>query len=135
VALAAACSPGAVTVTPPTPPGSVEEQCAHLGDVLPASLEQLHSRVIEPKSPLTHAWGKPPITLRCGVGTPTGYSTTSSETTVVDDVSWFRQVGPDAVVWTAIRDGVNVALRVPTRYEVVGAYLVDLAPALKRGLP
>jgi Protein of unknown function (DUF3515) len=103
--------------------------------VLPQRLESLRPQVISPRSPLEHAWGHPAIILSCGVRAPAGYSATSSETTAVDGVRWFEQPGSKLVTWTAIRPRANVALEVPTSYQAQGAYLVDLAPALKTALP
>jgi hypothetical protein len=119
----------------------VAERCAHLGDVLPQRLESLRPRVISPRTPLVHVWGSPPVLLTCGVATPAGYSPTSSETTAVNGIRWFEQAGSDTVTWTALRPGlgngqtINVRLEVPTSYAGQGAYLVDLAPALKSALP
>jgi hypothetical protein len=135
LAVLSACSSSALHVTPPLPSGAVEANCARLGDYLPAKLEKLSSRVVEPKSPLTHAWGSPAIVLRCGVGRPAGYDPTSSQLAGVNDVSWFEQSGSKAVVWTAIRPGANVQLTVPRSYSASGAYLVDLADPLKQALP
>jgi hypothetical protein len=128
-------------VQPPTPSPIVAERCSHLGNALPQRLETLRPRVISPRSPLVHAWGNPAVILSCGVPTPAAYSPASSETTTVDGVRWFEQPGSKTVVWTALRpsDGhgqaTNVRLVVPTSYDGQGAYLVDLAPALKSALP
>jgi hypothetical protein len=119
----------------------VAERCAHLGNVLPQRLESLRPRVISPRSPLVHAWGSPAVVLTCGVPLPVGYSPTSSETTAVNNVRWFEQRESDTVVWTALRPGgghgqtINIQLKVPTSYDGQGAYLVDLATALKSALP
>lgn len=114
--------------------------CAHLNTLLPGRLESLGSRVVEPHSPLTHAWGDPAVVLRCGVARPAGYSPKSSETTVVNGVTWFQQIGKDTVTWTALRPArsgvpeVDVALTIPTHYAEQGAFLVDLATPLKAAL-
>jgi hypothetical protein len=128
-------------VQPPTPSPIVAERCSHLGNALPQHLEKLRPRVIKPRSPLVHAWGNPAVVLSCGVPIPAAYSPTSSETTVVDGVRWFEQPDSTTVVWTAIRpadvhgQATNVRLAVPASYDGQGAYLVDLAPALKSALP
>ena len=111
------------------------ETCAHLVDYLPAVLENLHSRFVEPRSPLTHAWGSPGVILRCGVAQPAGYDPTSSELASVDGVNWYEQYGRSVVTWTALRPGANVQLDVPRSYQDAGAFLVDLAGPLKLGLP
>lgn len=127
-------------MSPPSPSGAVAERCAQLGNVVPQRLESLRPRVISPRSPLVHAWGSPAVVLTCGVARPAGYSPTSSETTEVDGVRWFEQPGSDMVVWTAVRPAagggatIYAALQVPTHYQGQGAFLVDLAGALKTAL-
>jgi hypothetical protein len=97
--------------------------------------------VITPRTPLVHVWGSPPIVLTCGVPPPAGYLPSSSQTTAVNSVRWFEQAGADTVIWTALRPGaaagqtMYVRLEVPTSYPGQGAFLVDLADALKSGLP
>jgi hypothetical protein len=140
-ALLAGCSAHTVSVSPPSPSGAVAEKCAHLGDTLPQSLGSLHPRVISPRSPLVHAWGSPAVILTCGTPAPAGYSATSAETTEVDGVQWFQQRTGSLVVWTALRPGAEpgqtlyVRLQAPTHYQEQGAFLVDLAAALKTALP
>ncbi len=137
----AACAHGTFTVQPPNPSGPVQQLCAHLGDQLPASLGSLKSRVVSPRSPLTHAWGSPPVVLRCGVSAPPGYSPASSATTAINGVRWYQDVGSGEVVWTAIRPGptsrssVFVELAVPRSYQAQGGLLVDLAGPIKTAIP
>jgi hypothetical protein len=119
---------------PPSPPGAVAATCAHLVDHLPSILDGLRSRVLTPRSPLTHAWGKPPVILRCGVNKPPGYDPASTQVATVNGVAWFQQVGPDAVHWTAVRHNANVDLEVPTSYQAQGGYLVDRAEAIKQSI-
>jgi hypothetical protein len=87
--------------------------------------------VVEPATPLTHAWGDPPIVLRCGVPRPPGYSATSSQTAEVDGVLWFQEIRGDVVRWTAVRRTANIELLVPTSYDAQGAFLVDIGAAIK----
>jgi hypothetical protein len=130
-----------VTVHPPAASPAVAARCAQLSDVLPQRLESLRPRVITPRTPLVHVWGSPPVVLTCGVPPPAGYLPKSSETTAVNGVRWFEQAGADGVIWTALRPGVGagqttyVRLQIPTSYSGQGAFLVDLADALKSGLP
>ncbi|HWC34799.1 MAG TPA: DUF3515 family protein [Mycobacteriales bacterium] len=139
--LVAACSSGAVSVTPPNPVGSVLEKCDHLSNPLPDRLGGLRARRTTPASPLTFAWGSPAITLTCGVPKPVGYSASSSQVLEVDGVRWYQQVEPAAVVWTAIRPGpepagsIYVTLRVPTHYTSSDGFLTALAQPLKTALP
>ena len=117
------------------------EPCTHLGNQLPANLTDLHSRPTSPQSSLTHAWGRPPITLRCGVPRPPHFFPASSPTLDVDGVRWFQAVGADVVTWTAIRPGpapehrIYVELKVPTSYAASDGFLVALAKPLEKALP
>ena len=122
-------------VTLPNPPGAVAAACARLVNYLPASLDGRRSRVVEPRSPLVHAWGSPPVILRCGVPQPAAYDPGSPQTASVDGVIWFQRIGPTSVTWTAIRRTADVELIVPTSYDAQGGFLVELGTALKQALP
>jgi len=108
--------------------------CAKVVDRLPTHLDGHRSRVVEPTTPLTHAWGSPPIVLRCGVPRPQGYSPTSVQTADVDGVLWFQQVRGAVVRWTAVRRTANIELMVPTSYEGQGGLLVELGQAIKASI-
>ena len=120
-------------VAVPDASGATRAICARLVDRLPTHLDGHRSRVVEPASPLTHAWGDPAIVLRCGVPKPRGYSADSVQTAQVDQVLWFQQVGVKAVTWTAVRQDVNIELDVPISYAAQGALLVELGAAIKSG--
>jgi hypothetical protein len=122
-------------VTPPDVTGAAALACSHLVDYLPSRLDGHHTRVVRPTSPLVHAWGSPPIVLRCGVPEPAGYSRLSPQTATVDGVVWFQEISRTTVTWTAIRKSAYVALIVPTSYPSQGGLLVELGASLKRGLP
>jgi hypothetical protein len=109
--------------------------CSHLVNYLPARLDGKHTRVVEPQSPLVHAWGSPPIIMRCGVPEPAAFSRSSPQTATVVGVVWFQEIGADAVTWTAIRESADVALTVPKSYQAQGGLLVELGASLKRALP
>jgi hypothetical protein len=134
-ALVGGCGSGALTVTPPRPPGAVSAACAALVNYLPAKLDGHGSRVVSPRSPLTHAWGHPPIVLRCGVPRPAGFNPDSAYTADVNGVLWFQHVGAHVVTWTAVRTSANVELAVPTSYDAQGGFLVELARAIKTAVP
>jgi hypothetical protein len=119
----------------PAPAGAVLEQCARLVNYLPATLNGQKSRVVRPRSPLVHAWGDPPITMRCGVPKPAGYDPSSYRTASVDGVSWFQEIGPSVVRWTAVRSAVNVELAIPRSYEGQGGFLVALGASIKKTIP
>jgi hypothetical protein len=128
----AGCStkPSPVAVPPPVPVGPAASHCARLVKSLPATLEGQRTRATKPRSPLTHAWGKAAVVLRCGVPRPAGIA--GAQIVIVNGVRWFKQSGPGSITWTALRPGTYVALTIPTSYEDQGAFLVDLASLLKR---
>jgi hypothetical protein len=82
-----------------------------------------------------HAWGSPPIVMRCGVPEPASFNPTSPQTATVDGVVWFQQVGGREVTWTAIRKEADIELIVPTAYEGQGGFLVELGAAVKKTIP
>jgi hypothetical protein len=139
--LATGCSDGPVKVTIPNPTGAIQQQCAHLGDRLPATLDKLRDRRTSPRSTLVHAWGSPAVTLTCGVAKPHGYFADSASTTAVNDVEWFQAIESQDVVWTAIRENqsgpgqIFIALTVPKKYAAADAYLVELSGPIKGALP
>jgi hypothetical protein len=99
---------------------------------LPASIEGLATRATRPPSAYTHAWGTPPVVLRCGVRRPAGVA--GAQIVIVNGVRWFKRAVAGGVTWTALRPAADVALSVPTSYEDQGSFLVDLAQPLKRAL-
>jgi hypothetical protein len=135
--LLAACGAGTVTVSLPTPapPGAVLEQCARLVNYLPATLDGQKSRVVKPRSPLVHAWGSPPIVMRCGVTRPKRYDPGSPQTVTVNGVTWFQEIESTEVHWTAIRTSVNIELVVPRSYGGQGGFLVELGASIKKTIP
>jgi hypothetical protein len=109
--------------------------CARLTDHLPNQLENLNSRLVEPRGPLIHAWGNRAVVLRCGVPTPAGYDPNSASTAAVNGVDWFQQIYPNKVVWTAVRKTANIELTVPTSYDAQGGFLVDIGAAVAATVP
>jgi hypothetical protein len=136
----AGCGEGVLSVALPNASGAQMVYCARLVDQLPNRLDagghrSLSPRLVQPRSPLLHAWGHVPVVLRCGVPKPAGYQSDSAQTTDVNGVLWFQQLDGDTVIWTAIRRNTNVELRVPTSYQGQGAFLVDLGPAIQAAIP
>jgi Protein of unknown function (DUF3515) len=125
--------PSPVAVAPPTPVGGAATRCSQLVKALPATLEGQSRRATRPRSPLTHAWGKTAVVLRCGVPRPAGIA--GAQIVIVNGVRWFKAPGRGSVTWTALRRPTYVALTIPTSYEDQGSFLVDLASPLKLALP
>jgi hypothetical protein len=134
IAILAGCSskPSSVAVAPTVPTPEAATSCADLVKALPATIEGLATRATRPPSPYTHAWGKPPVVLRCGVRRPAGVA--GAQIVIVNGVRWFKQSVTGGITWTALRPAGYVALSVPTTYEDQGSFLIDLAQPLKRAL-
>ena len=129
------CGPAVVHVAVPNAPGATRAICARLGDHLPTHLLGHRSRVVEPTTSLVHAWGDPPIVLRCGVTKPSGYSADSIQSTLVNGVVWYQQVAPKTVRWTTVRHDANLELDVPTSYDAQGGFLVAIGAAVRASIP
>lgn len=82
-----------------------------------------------PKSPLTAAWGKPAVVLRCGVGIPATYRP-GVDLTVINNIGWFEDDRADEVVYTTITRTPRVALAIPRSHSSSFEILVDLSGAV-----
>ncbi|MDP9239722.1 MAG: DUF3515 domain-containing protein [Actinomycetota bacterium] len=106
--------------------------CPRLVDGLPNRLGKLAARRVEGGSGSAAAWGGPPVVLRCGVApriAPVG------QIVVLDGVEWTTDVDKTGVTWTTVGRRVNVAVRVPGRYDSQGPLLSTLSPAIKDMIP
>jgi len=96
-----------------------------------------HARVaVRPTSPLTAAWGSPPIALRCGVALPAAL-TPAAGLTVVNGVAWFAEPVGSATPsrFTEVGREAYVELTVPARYTPAATILVPISNALARAIP
>ena len=96
-------------------------RCAALARGLPPRLDGQPRRAVNPSSPLTAAWGNPPIVLRCGVPLPAALTPTA-ELTVVNGVAWFPEPAGAATParFTEVGREAYVELTVPARYAPAG---------------
>ncbi len=126
----------ATRLVPPSPPPAARAYCASLARELPARLGGLARRAVIPSSPLTAAWGNPPIALRCGVPLPAALAPTA-ELTVVNGVAWFPQPAGSATpsLFTAVGREAYVELGVPARYAPAGPILVAISNAIAPAVP
>jgi Protein of unknown function (DUF3515) len=133
---AGAAGSGAVRLAPPHPAPPVRARCAALTRRLPSRLGGQPRRTVRPGSPLTAAWGNPPITLRCGVPLPAAL-TPASDLVAVNDVSWFAQPAGSAVPsrFTAVGREAYVEVGVPARYAPAGPILVAVSNAIAAAVP
>jgi hypothetical protein len=128
----AACSSG-LAVSPPNPPpiGAAAYTCSAVHGALPDEVDGHGVTATTPKSPLTSAWGQPPIVLRCGVQTPTALTPTSQLLTV-DGVDWLPEQLTAGYLFTTVGRQVNVEVAVPDAYTPEADVLVDLSPVIAK---
>lgn len=120
---------------------SAQSDCAALNKALPQTVDNEGRRGTSPDSPLTAAWGDPPITLRCGVPEPEvlrpGSKTynPSADEAYVDGVAWLIEKVTDGYRFTAAQRAVYIELDVPSAYNPETNALVDLASAVIKAVP
>lgn len=118
----------AVRVADPSPGPIGVSVCGSVMAALPAQVLDQDRRTVEPGL-LTAAWGKPVITLRCGVGKPAGLND-ASQCFEVNGVGWFAEPAERGTVFTTIGRRTYVEVGVPTAYAPEADALVDLAAAV-----
>jgi hypothetical protein len=122
-----ACS-RTVTLDDPVPSATDRATCDRLMPALPALVLDGERRTVEPGR-LSAAWGKPPITLRCGVPKPPGLGP-ASQCFEVNGVGWFAEEGTGGYLFTTIGRKTFVELGVPNDYAPEANALVDVAAAV-----
>ena len=127
-----ACSSG-LAVPPPNPPpiGAAAYTCSAVHGALPDEVLGHGVTATTPKSPLTSAWGQPPIVLRCGVVTPEALTPTSQLLTV-DGVDWLPEKLTQGYLFTTVGRAVNVEVTVPDAYSPEADVLADLSPDIAK---
>jgi hypothetical protein len=130
VAHLAASRPVKVDGTPFTIEG--RRVCAALVHALPDRLGTLRARKVSGATSSAFAWGDPPVVLRCGVAPRIG---PAGQIVALDGVDWTTDIDGGGVTWTTVGRRVNVAVRVPGRYDSQGPLLATLSPKLQRLLP
>jgi hypothetical protein len=132
--LVAGC--GAVDIRATDASGPARTACRALVDHLPQRVADQQRRDTEGSS-LGAAWGDPAIVLRCGVGTPEGYSP-AAPCQRVNGVDWFVPEDQIAhqdrdVTLTTLGRTPRVEVFVPAEYRPPDAVLVDLAASIRKG--
>lgn len=133
--VAAACGPGHPTVEAPAVPDAHRDACVRIITALPADVGNQPRRDID-GGPFVAAWGDPPIVLRCGVGTPSGFGPTSL-CQRANDIDWYvpeesiDDAGADVVMTTVGREPA-LEVSVPARYRPhsPGNVMIDLEPVI-----
>jgi hypothetical protein len=132
--LSAACSPPPVEVPPPSPEPAAAAACQRLHAALPAVLDGLERRATAPPSDLTQAWGRPAVTLRCGVPTP-GALRPTSQLFTANGVDWLPVEGARTWTFTTIGRVALVEVTVPKAHDPPVGPLVDLARPILDNVP
>lgn len=89
-----------------------------------------HRREVTPASPLTAAWGDPPVVVRCGVPVPSALKPESLLVTV-NSVDWFPEELTGGAVITTVGRKVALELTVPAKQGNAPEVAVELAAAIK----
>lgn len=116
---------GSVAITDARPDAAARPVCAAMMADLPAHVLDQSRRTVTPGA-LSAAWGKPAITLRCGVAKPAGL-VPSSQCFEVNGVGWFAEEAKNGYFFTTIGRPAFVEVRVPATYAPEANALVDLA--------
>ncbi len=134
--LLAGCS-GSVRVEPPepVPDEATSAACATftaaLPEVLPTAGER---RATSPDSPLTAAYGDPPVAVRCGVPRPTALTPTSLLVTV-DGIDWLPEQLTGGWLLTTVGRAAHVELTVPADRGPAPSIAADLSATIAATLP
>jgi hypothetical protein len=135
-------SGNAVAVAAPEPSSaSAADECAALTKALPHTVGNETRRDTNPSSPLTAAWGDPPITLRCAVPEPQilrpgskTYNPTADEA-YLNGVAWLIEKTGDGYRFTAAQRAVYIEVDVPSAYNPETSPLIDLSAAVIKAVP
>ncbi|MGH6653876.1 MAG: DUF3515 domain-containing protein [Actinocrinis sp.] len=120
---------------------TAQAQCAALTKDVPQTVDGQGSRSTSPRSPLTAAWGKPAITLRCGVPVPEilrpGSKTydPSADEAYLNGVAWLIEKTDSGYTFTAAQRAVYIEVDVPSAYSPETNPLIDLSAAVVKAVP
>ncbi|GAA1570139.1 MULTISPECIES: DUF3515 domain-containing protein [Kribbella] len=132
VTVLAGCSPGAAPVPVPLPAPEVAAACTSLVKALPDKVLDAKRRKTTPESPLTTAYGDPPIVVTCGVAAPTGTTEALSKCFEVNGVGWFAKQVENGYIFTTIGRSVYFEVAVPSKYAPEANALTDVSDAVQK---
>lgn len=118
-----------MAVADPAPTGTDRSTCLQLMAALPPHVLGLDRRQVRP-GVFSAGWGRPVITLRCGVSKPPRLNR-ASPCFGVNGVGWFAEETAGGYLFTTIGRQTYVEVGVPTAYAPEGNALVDVAAAVK----
>jgi hypothetical protein len=135
LALVSACGGDEVDVRRTGVTGPDRTACISLVKALPHRVSDQPARTVTGETEVAAAWGDPAVVLRCGVGTPNGYTRFAACQTA-NGVDWFVpdeaiQDQDTDVVMTTIGRSPSVEVVVPAEDRPPVAAMVDLAPVIK----
>jgi hypothetical protein len=130
--LIAGCSPGATPVSVPSPAAEVASACTDLVKALPSKVLDAKRRKTTPESPLTTAYGDPPIEVTCGVTPPAGMAEAQSQCFEVNGVGWYAKQVQNGYVFTTIGRAVYFEVAVPSKYAPEANALTDVSDAVHK---
>ncbi len=136
VALLTGCSrPVAVPEPDPAPPGPIDDACRAFTDALPPELTTVgRRRDTSPRSPLTAAYGDPPVAIRCGVAPPAALAPTSLLVTV-DGIDWFPEELTAGWLMTTVGRLAAIEITVPREHQPAPSVAAELGPAIHATVP
>jgi len=128
----AGCSAGPTPVSVPSPAPEVAAACTQLVKALPEKVLDAKRRKTSPESPLTTAYGDPPIEVTCGVSPPAGMAEAQSQCFEVNGVGWFAKEVTNGVVFTTIGRSLYFEVAVPSKYKPEANALTDVSDVVHR---
>lgn len=132
VPLIAGCSAGPAAVSVPSPAPEVATACTDLVKALPDKVLDAKRRKTTPESPLTTAYGDPPIEVTCGVAPPAGMAEAQSQCFEVNGVGWFAKQVKNGFIFTTIGRAVYFEVAVPSKYSPEANALTDVSDAVHK---
>jgi hypothetical protein len=128
----AGCSPGPAPVAVPSPAPEVAAACTQLVKALPGKVLDGKRRKTSPESPLTTAYGDPPIEVTCGVAPPAGMAEAQSQCFEVNGVGWFAKEVENGFIFTTIGRALYFEVAVPSKYAPEANALTDVSDAVQK---
>jgi hypothetical protein len=110
----------------------VADACAPLVKALPAKVLDAERRKADPPSPLTTAYGDPPIEVTCGVAPPAGMAEAQSQCFEVNGIGWFAKEVTGGVIFTTIGRALYLEMVVPAKYSPEANALTDVSDVVHR---
>ncbi|HEU4945577.1 MAG TPA: DUF3515 domain-containing protein [Kribbella sp.] len=125
------CGAAAGPVAVPSAAPDVAATCSALVEALPKKVLDGKRRKTEPASPLTTAYGDPPIEVTCGVAPPAELAEAQSQCFEVNGVGWLAKEVQNGFIFTTIGRKVYLEVAVPHKYAPEANALTDVSDAIQ----